>query len=283
MQRKCGKAFGLIEVSYLLLIFGILSFITLLLQNHRSSNVVKDYYQTERKLNEIERALIIFVAQNGRLPCPGSIVIDVQDSSFGIERIGPEQGRATTCTLGGPGGISAYSLNQIHTLFQGAVPTRTLGLSDEYMFDSWDNKIEYAVVMPFAYPKPEEASYFTARDINGNTLSNLVSYFLVSHGKNGLTGYSRFGSTVNSSSNNLENMNSLDYANGSIRISAEITTAHHSFDDITRYKEQQQIIDECNLLAQNICDEMFEEEEGGNGEGDGGNECDAPDAGPECD
>lgn len=276
MPNRRVNAFGLIEVSLLLLVFGLITVTTIVLVSNQSNNTTTDYESTENKLDEIERALIIFLIQNGRLPCPNDITTQTNDADFGLESIAFEFGREATCQLGG---LNSFSVDESHTLFQGAVPHRTLDLSDEFAFDAWDNKIEYAVVMPFAYPTPEDSAYITIRDQNGNNVSNVASYFIVSHGKNEFNSFDRFGNSQGSSSNSLENQNSFNGANNSIRNVPTASTAQHNFDNIARFKEQQQLIDDCNLWGQNICDTMFEEEE----IDEGGGECSGPDAGPECD
>lgn len=267
-----NKAFGLIETSYVLLIVALITFATLLMLNHQSNNTALQYSETEDKLDEIERALLVFLSQKGRLPCPSNIFLQPEDPRFGIEQVDSEQGRATVCSFHGSSGISSYPINEATYVFQGAIPTRTLGISDEYMFDSWNNKIEYAVVTPFAYPTFEDAFYLTIEDQNGISTSNTASYFIVSHGKNQYTAYSRSDEVYDSSPNSAENLNSLDYAIGNLRIATMLSTAHHEFDDITRYKDLEELVDECNELAQNICDTFLgiEEEEEEQDEDEGG-------------
>lgn len=82
--------------------------------------------RTERTLDRLQRiedAMIQFVAVNGRLPCPANGAFDT-----GIENPAdpnPQNGTATCATL------------------VGTVPWHTLGISQDFALDAWNQKISY--------------------------------------------------------------------------------------------------------------------------------------------
>jgi hypothetical protein len=104
------------------------------------------YNETIEKLQSIEDALLSFVALNGRLPCPASPSDSQQINSFGWERINISSTPASCSTASN--NIYTGFMNG-DTIYLGSVPTRSLGLPDEYLFDGWSNRFGYAVQRSF--------------------------------------------------------------------------------------------------------------------------------------
>ena len=140
------KGFSLIELSLVLLILAALIAGGTSLS---SIQAYKEKYDTTLKnIKLIENALTVFVALNGRLPCPASPAQRILNSTFGREQVtagavGTAQSCNSTTTNIFTGSIGG------NTQYYGAAPVTTLGLPDEYMFDGWGNRIGYIVTRPF--------------------------------------------------------------------------------------------------------------------------------------
>ncbi len=124
--RQAG--FTLLEVAIVLLIMGILITITAT----TTSSVInqKRRNETQEKMKVIDTALVNFVMQNQRLPCPADGTLD---STAGVAAAGTETLNVakTACTL-------AFQTN-------GIVPWKSLGVSLSDATDSWGNMFTYRV------------------------------------------------------------------------------------------------------------------------------------------
>ena len=130
---KNGRGFTLLEMSIVLIIMavmlggGISTFL---------AYVKKEGYQnTEQRLQRIEEMLVKYRRVYNRLPCPADITRAVDTSEYGREAL-----NKGSCT----GGVIAANLSS-GNMVSGMVPTKTLGLPDDYAFDSWGRRIRYAV------------------------------------------------------------------------------------------------------------------------------------------
>lgn len=202
MKNKSSSGFSLLEVSIMLIILGVIatgafSFIAIEI---RKQSIVT----TNKKLDVIEDALLTYLAVNGRLPCPASPWQISSNTTFA------EESRVDSDTTACESTASTSIMNNGEH-YLGAVPVRTLGISEEYMFDAWGNRISYAVQRAFVndtstnslcIPDGKDAAnnsniqYLCFKgqsqagttlqisDASGNLLSNPV-YVLISHGENG--------------------------------------------------------------------------------------------------
>jgi type II secretory pathway pseudopilin PulG len=201
MINKKASGFSLLEVSIMLIILGIIatgafSFIAIEI---RKQSIIT----TNKKLDVIEDALLTYLAVNGRLPCPASPWQIASNTTFALER----RISSTNCES-----TASTSIMNNGEHYLGAVPTRALGISEEYMFDAWGNRISYVVQRAFVNNELTNVSCITdgknaannnadiqylcfkgqsqagatlqVSDASGNLLSNPV-YILLSHGENG--------------------------------------------------------------------------------------------------
>ncbi|KIE06108.1 hypothetical protein NF27_BK00290 [Candidatus Jidaibacter acanthamoeba] len=203
------KGFSLIELSLVLLILAALIAGGMSLS---SIQAYKEKYDTTLKnIKLIENALTVFVALNGRLPCPASPAQKILNSTFGREQVtagavGTAQSCNSTTTNIFTGSVGG------NTQYYGAAPVTTLGLPDEVMFDGWGNRIGYIVTKPFVNSSKTNTSctsggsaanvsnniYFCYRgQASGNSSTSIQVlgegyyanyapvYILISHGENG--------------------------------------------------------------------------------------------------
>lgn len=132
---RARHGFSLLELSVVLAIISLVAAAGISL----ASGALKaaDRVTTQERLNTIKLALDSYTKLYGYLPCPADRAKVTTDTDFGVEkRTGPP---GTTCTVSSPGIVSVTGA------YYGGVPTRTLGLPDNYAGDAWGNKLTYAV------------------------------------------------------------------------------------------------------------------------------------------
>lgn len=96
------------------------------------------------KLDKIENAMQAFMASYGRRPCPADPEYDVNTHNFGLEAGAIAPNTPFECTGGlpvAPMGPDVASGN----IYEGMIPTKTLGLPDDYAFDAWGRRFSYLV------------------------------------------------------------------------------------------------------------------------------------------
>lgn len=167
------RGFTLIEMSIVLIIFGILVGGGLLAMNPLLDRT--RVRQTQANMDQIEDALLLYVMRFQRLPCPA-------DGSTGA---GTE--------AGGPGGCTASADD-------GVIPWVTLGLPETVSLDGWNRRYSYvvadlAITNPLYSPAlraPVSIHYDDGDGVlvhrNGNPTTasdDEPAYVLISHGKNG--------------------------------------------------------------------------------------------------
>jgi len=119
-RRHGRRGFTLVEILIVIVILGlIMAMATLLL---RSVSVTQKRSVTAARMANVEAALVQFVMQQKRLPCPAD---GTQPTSTG----GAEMWAGGTCT----------------TQLNGVVPWRSLGLSAADATDGWDRRMTYRV------------------------------------------------------------------------------------------------------------------------------------------
>ena len=123
MQRSRG--FTLIEVLVVLLIFGVLIAMAAVIT--RAVTAAQKQSLTSTRLATIEAALVQFVMQQRRLPCPANGSLASSHNSAGAET---NRDNVTGCTT-----------NQQF----GMVPYRVLGLAETDALDGWDRRLTYRV------------------------------------------------------------------------------------------------------------------------------------------
>jgi len=244
--KQIPNGFNLIELSIVITIMGILlaGGIQLLDANNQRQSIEITRDRQER----INDALTAYFITNSNLPCPASPAQAVSNDTYA-----QQQGSLGACTV--PSGSSI--VNPATNIFQGAVPARTLGLTDEFMYDGWGNKFSYVVY------NQNTSSTLEIQNLSGAQIATDIKYILISHGENGLGAYLRYsfvdvdgggGSGLprrNELSLNAQELrNSGDTPLGNVYYQNKIT---NGFDDMTTFKTYNQMVYSCNKFSEGNC------------------------------
>lgn len=198
-RPRPSRGFSLLELAIVVSVLALM--IASILPILTQAQLQRKNKELSFRMDRIEQAIQQFVQINNRLPCPSVRGYATGHASYGIEAATPG-----TCT-------STYSSGTNGVL--GLVPTRTLGLPDDYGFDPWDRSITYVVdtratgprALNYLYPLTDMAhsaaqgttlGAMTVKDVQWSTttVSDRTTngiLVLISHGPNGHGGYLRTG------------------------------------------------------------------------------------------
>jgi len=233
--------YTLVELAVVLGVMGLITGSILSVATTRKES--QNFTNINTHYDAIEDAIQRYVIKYGYLPCPASNKLAENTASFG---------RSDCATAAGAGTGFAESGAGTDIVRIGVVPTRTLGLPDSYMYDPWNDRIDFAVIKSLTTSSAAFNAYTTALttgvikivDYNGNQVTNasadtVVSYILISHGKDTKGAYNRLGTLVtacNAAAKDGENCNNdVIFRDTSI---ANSTTAANYYDDYVRWKEK---------------------------------------------
>ena len=200
------RGFSLLEMSIVLIIVATLT--GLGIQSGANMMETARVSQTQKKIEQIKRAIYVYRVSNNRIPCPASLTLPVSSVNFGVQ--GPNSAACIDVTAGA---ATANFTDTTVTVVEGAVPTKSLNLPDEFAFDGWGNRIRYAASLlytetdSFKKTLPDDTCG-TVQVTDGTGASNFRTqeavYALVSHGSNGHGAYTRSGSVKSAGSTNVD-------------------------------------------------------------------------------
>jgi type II secretory pathway pseudopilin PulG len=168
-------------------------------------NEADNLKETYSKLAKIEDTLASFINVNRYVPCPAGPQLFSSHPRFGYEveynettnecdNDSDNNGTAGT-DIDGDGDSDG---DDILTNATGAVPVRTLGLPDDYMYDGWDRKFTYRISNSAGSVEDFDINTFHGdigimdrRGIHKTDINNLppnnngAIYVIISHGSNG--------------------------------------------------------------------------------------------------
>jgi type II secretory pathway pseudopilin PulG len=252
MRLNQRSGFTIMELSIVILVIalitgiGITSSIGLIEQSK--------YTATENKLNAIENALMSFRQNKNRLPCPGDLTLVSSNANYGVEAANPG-----TCSGGTP------AANNISTVvagsplvMEGGVPVRGLNLPDEFMYDGWGRRINYAVTVgatdydAFSVIMPNETCGISVLDAADTARTSGAIYTLVSYGPNGHGAYLPNGTQMISGSTNASEAKNCHCDSAGVTATYLATYVQKSptgdtavsadvYDDLVRYKDRWQL------------------------------------------
>ncbi len=203
-SRSYSEGFTLLELAIVIAIIATLTGMGILagvnaLENARVA-------QTNNKIALIERALWAFRVSNDRLPCPASLTLPITSANFGVE--GPNTASCIDVTAGAATGNFTSTDGFV---VEGQVPTKTLGLPDDFAFDGWGNRFRYSANLQLVETNgfsstPADDTCAGSKITDGTSPTNFrtqsAAYALVSHGPNGHGAYTRSGAVKNAGSTN---------------------------------------------------------------------------------
>lgn len=188
------EGFSLVEISIVLVVVGVMiSGVLPYITESQKTNAAND---TAARLEAIELAMLTFRAANGFIPCPSRINAPLNDANFG--RADTVTGCATIA-----GGTVGWQASGVAA---GGVPTKDLGLADEYGFDGWGRRMTYHVTIGLTGAGYEAgAGALIINDYNNNVATprtDEAAYAVVSHGPNGHGAFTRAGARFSFGSTN---------------------------------------------------------------------------------
>ncbi len=154
------------------------------------------------KLNKVEDGMNRFMAVQGRRPCPADASRDVNAANFGVEAgtVTPNS-PVGGCTGGSPAANMGPDAGS-GLVVAGAIPTKTLGLPDDYAYDAWGRRFTYEVDIratkaSTCYNLHTGGLAVKTRDPTG-TVRNTdnVMYAYITHGPGGYGAWPAQGSTL---------------------------------------------------------------------------------------
>lgn len=153
MRRDQG--FTLVEMAMVITIIGII--LSMGLSFYTSQNERVRYELSKNVLEEAKEALARYVKDNGYLPCPAPLNVDISAPSFGQDIVVQAPGAGDDCAVTVAAGtfLVGGGPNQVRI---GALPIRQLALSDTLSYDGFGNRLIYAVRPALASMDDETAA-----------------------------------------------------------------------------------------------------------------------------
>ena len=238
---KNNKGFTLIEISVVLLVIALITSMAV-----KSGIAVVDTAKqnaTIKKMAAIDKALLAFRTKNDRLPSPAGLNFVLGNTYYGAEC------SSAACIAATP------TINITSSIAEGALPTVTLGLPNDFMYDAWGNRIRYVVDINSTKTNAFTNTQMNAKfgsitiqydnnntDGNGDKRTTTAIYALISHGKNGHGGYTTNGKMFNANSSDASELINCHCTNAGVASTYSTIyvqqEATKTFDDIVTYKER---------------------------------------------
>jgi prepilin-type N-terminal cleavage/methylation domain-containing protein len=239
MQRS---GFSLLELSIVLTILAIVVAGGLTLGTAKKQQ--EDVISTYDEMQDIEKALKVFLNENGRLPCPASITLARSNALFGRE--------ATDCAdASPPAGITRveYPAASGEYVRIGGVPFYSLEMPDKYLEDAWQGRYLYAVHEDAITSLTSTSTgTITVNDDNGTSVSDEVVAAIVSHGKSHKGSYSAKAgalfSTCDATNKDKENCDADGVFTDAVYNDG--STAANFYDDLVIWDTRMRLFDTVN-------------------------------------
>jgi prepilin-type N-terminal cleavage/methylation domain-containing protein len=141
LAKARQRGFSLIEIALVLVIVGLALGAGLSILSAKTAQARID--ATKTRAEAVHQALVAFVSQNYRLPCPAAPGIVQGAAGYNVERVTGAPG-AQVCT-NGTGLVNNIGGATPAGVSRGTVPCVTLGLAEEACLDAWAVRFTYFV------------------------------------------------------------------------------------------------------------------------------------------
>jgi prepilin-type N-terminal cleavage/methylation domain-containing protein len=208
---------------------------------------------TQNKMAAIDKAMMAYRTANDRIPCPADLTLASGKANYGMEAANPG-----VCG----GGTPAANFFATTGVAEGAVPTATLSMPGDFMYDGWGNHFRYAVDVSMtiagAFPDAPlnyvSCSPIRVNDSFGNSRTTTAIYALISHGANGHGAYSSSGAVVSANSDYADELTNCHCdstgANTGYSLPTYVQRSNYQtpadpnggFDDLVTYKMRWQMM-----------------------------------------
>ncbi len=239
LTKYSQRGMSLVEVAVVLVIIGAVTAFTM--SGGSNMATTQSRIATDTQLEIIQKALFAFYDINKRLPCAATLNTPIGAANFGME--------ATNCTGG-----TAVRI--------GAVPVRTLGMSDGLIADSYGDRFTYAVVegLTNAATFGSTAATIRVNDASGNAIRTDVAFFVFSHGPDGKGATSHSSLTVQTACGASANLDVENCNGGTVFREAPFnngSVANRFYDDFSRWStkpmlQKGQLQVQCNASNVNL-------------------------------
>lgn len=198
-----NRGFSLIELSLLLLIVGVL--MGGVLQVAHIQRIQAQTNEDNSRLFQVADSIANFISENGRYPCPSTIDDELDSDEFGEETDCADDSVAIDNGLTDGYFVTSNTVSgDVYRVRIGAVPYKALKIERANSYDSYNNRLLYAVTevqagvdpiggAPTFDPNFDGAVEVLSVDDDGNDVIENASMVFLSLGKNSAGGYTAFG------------------------------------------------------------------------------------------
>jgi len=251
LKKIFKRAFSLIELSIVIIIISILLSGALSIATSTTNSA--KIKTTNNNIDEIYKALKVYLLANNRLPCPAPITaIKASSTTYGESAV-----NYGTCSASGIY-TSATSTNVVY----GMVPVKDLGLSIDMAEDGYGSKLAYIVDKRFTNSSTfglsaSNSGLMTVKEITsaGSDQENTreAIFLIISHGANKSGAFGVNSATQNTASD--DGKEQLNYAVPTGDETASIGNTFYYragnsdvFDDVVFYKTRNMMVTESNAF-----------------------------------
>ena len=158
-RKKTIKAFTLLELSIVVLVSSILisgAFgVSIISINNAKIKITKE------RQKEVYEAMGRYLAANGRIPCPASMLLSKTDSNYGVE---------VSCSSLPASSSGVWQSSGSDNVYYGMIPSKTLGLKSEMAEDAFGSKFAYVMIKGYGIAADFGTAANTTVDIS--TIAN---------------------------------------------------------------------------------------------------------------
>ena len=277
MTKKHNKKTGysLLEVSIAMLIIGILltSGSVLFSKLSQNQNIKQAQLVTLERTDKIYKAILNYLSENHRLPCPAKLNSSYNDADYGNEsRVEGDCNDDAEQSTTNPDANNLGATGNMKILY-GMIPINVLDLDKKDAEDGYGNKFSYIMVKEFGTKTPDNTAEIGFEYLAGSsrlgdpvtidyinvksraaTLSNKSIMLIISHGENGLGAYIPDSGiqkpTVGVINDENSNIYKADYNRIFFADSDESKTANNEtlfFDDYVIFKNKDQLLRDAEM------------------------------------